>query len=226
MNKNKNMHKCNRLKLLSLLFLTVLLCSCGKKEDISTETEREDIPAIAGEADIPTETGRENIPIETGETDIPTETGEAILASFSAVDIDNNIVSQDIFADSELTMVNIWGTFCSPCVQEMPILAEFHQEYADQGFQVVGIIIDATDRNLAVKQSKLDAAREIITVTGAGYTHLLPSKSLNTALLADIQSVPYTIFVNSEGCQVGESYLGARSEQEWKEIIDALLKKE
>lgn len=197
MGKDKNKEKNNRRKLLFLLFLAVLFCSCGKKEEIPTETEA-----------------------------IPTETGEGILASFSAVDIDNNIVSQDIFADFELTMVNIWGTFCSPCVEEMPVLGKFHQEYADQGFQVVGIIIDAADRNLAVKQDKLAAARKIIDVTGAGYTHLLPSKSLNAALLADIQSIPYTIFVNSEGYQVGESYLGAKSEQEWQKIIDALLEKE
>ena len=156
--------------------------------------------------------------------DIPPEPESGILASFSAADLDNNAVDQTIFADSRLTMVNIWGTFCSPCVREMPSLAELNQEYADQGFQVVGVIIDAADRNLAVTQSKLTAAREIISVTGADYTHLLPSSSLNDALLADIQSVPYTIFVNSEGCQIGGSYSGARSKQDWQKIIDSLLK--
>lgn len=208
--KNKNKFKYIKLKHLSLLFLTVFFCACGSEEIISSETENGEMAS--------SETGTREM--------ISSETGDGVLASFSAMDIDNNIVSQDIFAASELTMVNIWGTFCSPCVEEMPILAEFHQEYADQGFQVVGIIIDAVDRNLAVKQNKLADARKIIDLTGAGYTHLLPSKSLNTALLSDIQSVPYTIFVNSEGYQVGESYPGAKSEQEWKVIIDALLEKE
>ncbi len=152
------------------------------------------------------------------------ETGEGVLASFSAVDIDNNIVDQTIFADSSLTMVNVWGTFCSPCVEEMPSLAELDQEYAGRGFQVIGIIIDTADKNLTVKQDKLADAKEIIAATNAGYTHLLPSKSLNDALLADIQSVPYTIFVNSEGYQVGESYPGAKSKKVWQKIIDSLLK--
>lgn len=226
MDKDNNKNKYNKLKLLSLLFLTVLLCSCGKEENIPTGTARENTPAETERNDIPVNVSKEDVSANTAGKDISTDTGEGVLASFSAMDIENNIVSQDIFADSELTMVNIWGTFCSPCVEEMPILAEYHQEYADQGFQVVGIIIDVTDKNLAVKQNKLTTAKEIISVTGAGYTHLIPSKSLNSALLVDIQSVPYTIFVNSEGYQVGESYSGAKSGQEWKEIIDALLKKE
>lgn len=196
-----------KLKILSLLFLTVFFCACGSEEVISSETGDGEI--------ISSETGN-------GEM-ISSETGDGVLASFSATDIDNNIVSQAIFADSKLTMVNIWGTFCSPCVEEMPILAEFNQEYADQGFQVVGIIIDAADKNLVIKQNKLDSAREIAAATNAGYIHLLPSKSLNDALLAEIQSVPYTIFVNSEGYQVGESYPGAKTKQEWQKIITALL---
>lgn len=196
-----------KLNILSLLFLTVFFCACGSEDVISPETGDGEI--------ISTET-------RDGET-ISSGTGDGVLASFSATDIDNNIVDQTIFSDSKMTMVNVWGTFCSPCVEEMPVLAECDQEYAGQGFQVIGIIIDAADKNLVIKQNKLDSAREIIAATNAGYIHLLPSKSLNDALLADIQSVPYTIFVNSEGYQLGESYPGAKTKQEWQKIITALL---
>lgn len=177
-----------KLKILPLMILTLLFCSCGSGEDV------------------------------------PSETGEGVLSSFSATDLDGGAVDQTIFADFDLTMVNIWGTFCAPCIREMPGLAELNLEYADQSFQVIGIIIDAADRNFAPIQDKLTDARVIIAATQADYAHLLPSESLNDALLADIQAVPYTIFVNSEGCQVGESFLGARTKQSWQEIIDALLK--
>ena len=157
------------------------------------------------------------------EEKISSEIGEGVLVSFSAMDINNNIINQAILADSKLTMVNIWGTFCAPCLEEMPSLAELNRKYAAQDFQVIGIIIDAADKNLIVKQDKLADAKEIIAAADADYTHLLPSKALNDALLADIQSVPYTIFVNSEGYQVGESYPGARSKEAWQTIIEALL---
>ena len=41
---------------------------------------------------------------------------------FSAKDIDGKNVSEKVFADSKITMVNVWGTFCGPCIREMPDL--------------------------------------------------------------------------------------------------------
>jgi len=35
--------------------------------------------------------------------------------------------------------------------------------------------------------------------------------------------VPETIFVDENGNQVGESYIGSRSMAQWKEIIDGLM---
>ena len=43
-------------------------------------------------------------------------------------------------------MVNIWATFCSPCIREMPELAELNEAYGDN-FQVIGIVVDAADEN-------------------------------------------------------------------------------
>ena len=42
---------------------------------------------------------------------------------FETTDIDGNQVSSaDIFSQHKITMVNIWGTFCGPCIDEMPDL--------------------------------------------------------------------------------------------------------
>ena len=39
-------------------------------------------------------------------------------------------------------MLNVWATWCGPCRREMPDLQELHDEYADQGFRVVGVSVD------------------------------------------------------------------------------------
>lgn len=148
---------------------------------------------------------------------------EPSFSHFTATDLDGNTVTEDIFKDYKLTMINIWGTFCGPCIKEMPELGDINREYKDKGFQIVGIVADTFDYNGDIVQSQVDAAKEIVSKTGADYLHLLPSADLIEAKIKDVTGVPETIFVDSEGNQVGKSYLGAKSEDDWKEIIDGLL---
>ena len=51
-----------------------------------------------------------------------------VFEDFTAQDLDGNTVDESIFADYEVTMVNLWGTFCGPCLQEMPDLGEISDE--------------------------------------------------------------------------------------------------
>lgn len=153
------------------------------------------------------------------------DTGNKIFGSFTALDIDGTPTDQTIFADTKVTMVNMWATFCGPCIKEMPDIAELNKEYNSTDFKVVGIITDAADRNFANIPANVQKARQIIEQTGADYTHLIPSKSLNDAHLAMVQAVPETVFVDSTGKQIGKTYVGSKSKQEWKEIIDKLLER-
>ena len=148
---------------------------------------------------------------------------DGVFSDFTAADIDGNNVDASIFRDCDLTMVNIWGTFCVPCIQEMPYLAQLSVDYADRGFQIVGIVMDAADSEGNVYPEELAAAHTIVEVTGADYLHLLPSPSLTEAKLADVLAIPETIFVDKNGEQVGDSYLGAKSYDDWAAIIEELL---
>jgi hypothetical protein len=40
-----------------------------------------------------------------------------------------------------------------------------------------------------------------------------------------VQAVPETVFLDENGRQVGETYVGSRSEAEWASIIEELLEK-
>ena len=120
-------------------------------------------------------------------------------------------------------MVNIWATFCGPCLDEMPDLGELNTQYADQNFQIVGIVVDVLNQDLTYNEEQVALAKEVVEKTGASYTHLLPSTDLLMNKLIYVTGVPETVFVDSEGNQVGESYLGARSKEEWSEIIEELL---
>ena len=48
--------------------------------------------------------------------------------SFSGKDIEGNEVNAtDLFKNHKITMVNVWATYCQPCIQELPDFHTLHQ---------------------------------------------------------------------------------------------------
>lgn len=145
-----------------------------------------------------------------------------VLSSFSTTDLDGNIVDQSILADYDLTMVNVWATFCRPCIKEMPDLGELAQEYADENVQIIGLVSDVLNTDGTISEEQVQTARDVVEQTGANYLHLLPSQDL-FGVLGQISAVPTTFFVDSEGKQVGYAVISAQSKDKWVETIDAML---
>lgn len=140
---------------------------------------------------------------------------DSVFSSFSAEDYYGDIVDQTILAECRVTMINVWGTFCEPCKKELPELSELNAEYADKGFQVIGVPVDSS-------LSTAVGAKEMIEELNADFRHLKVSSSLKK-FVSGIKSVPYTIFVNENGEQIGKGYSGSKSKADWKKIIDEML---
>ena len=136
-----------------------------------------------------------------------------ILGEFTATDL----------AGHPVTMVNVWATFCGPCLREMPDLGALHQEFSEQGFQILGIVTDVQAPDGSISQEQVDLAAQIAEETGASYLHLLPSEDLIACLLWQVSSVPTTIFVDETGALIGKGYLGSRDAAAWRSIIEEKL---
>lgn len=140
------------------------------------------------------------------------------ILTFEANTIEGEAVTSDIFADSKLTMLNVWATYCSPCLNEMPDLGEIANSYDKAEFQMYGIVSDVQEGDTKM----METANELIEETKADYPHLVLSESLYTNLLSGVTSVPTTFFVNQDGEVLG--YLvGAQSKEAWENIINELL---
>ena len=146
-----------------------------------------------------------------------------VFEDFTAQDLDGNEVDESVFAGYDLTMINLWGTFCGPCLQEMPDLGEIADEYKDKGFQIVGICTDAVGNDGTSLPDVVSEAKEIAEETGADYLHILPTGEIFTDLLPRVSGVPTTIFVDREGKQVGLADMGAKSKDGWLKVIDEKL---
>ena len=68
----------------------------------------------------------------------------------------------------------------------------------------------------------MDYALSLVNETCADYTHLLMSEELYNWGLTEIQYVPTTFFVNSEG-EILDSVVGSMSKEDWKTLIDEKL---
>jgi thiol-disulfide isomerase/thioredoxin len=53
---------------------------------------------------------------------------------------------------AQATVVNVWATWCSPCVEEFPYLVQLHRNYADKGLRVVLISFDSERQTKATRQ--------------------------------------------------------------------------
>ena len=120
-------------------------------------------------------------------------------------------------------MVNIFATWCTPCINEIPDLEKLRNEMTDKGINVVGIVLDASGAfgdagGEAVEKAKLLAERLEVT-----YPFLIPDAGLLNGRLAGVEAVPETFFVDKQGNIVGETYSGSRNLEEWKEIVRQTL---
>ena len=76
--------------------------------------------------------------------DTPDTDGTYSGTIFLTEDVYGNEVGPEIFTENKVTVVNCWGTYCSPCIEEMPELEEWYQEElaAGSGVGIVGLVID------------------------------------------------------------------------------------
>ncbi len=88
-------------------------------------------------------------------------------------------------------LVNFWGTWCPPCIEELPLLDGFYSAQKARGWQVLGLAVDQPSAVRKWLQAKpLGFA---IGMAGLGGTEL--SKTMgNTA-----GSLPFTVVFDAAG---------------------------
>lgn len=137
---------------------------------------------------------------------------------FETKDIFGNTVNQEIISNAKLTVLNIWGTFCSPCIKEIPYLAEISEEYKEKGVQIVGLVSDAGS------EAQINKAKQILESSKASYLNILPSSDLEEIYLNDVYYIPETLFIDDTGT-ILDSIVGAMDKEGWQNKIDSMLEK-
>jgi thiol-disulfide isomerase/thioredoxin len=133
--------------------------------------------------------------------------------NFTLTTLTGDTLDQSVFTDNKLIMVNYWATWCGPCVGEIPDLIRISEDYADKGLAIVGVLTGDDD---------IEGAKTFIAEQGMSYPVVLP-ESIFLDYSSDISAIPTTKFFDSTGKQVGQSMVGAKSYDDWAELIDLLF---
>ena len=117
------------------------------------------------------------------------------IPAFTLASLDGEDVSiYDLVSEKDMVLIEVWASWCGPCIAAFPELKELHAAYTDENFEIVGISID----------NNLEAWTEGVE------THALPW--LQLAELKDTDndspvtkslgatSIPKTFLIDSQGC--------------------------
>ncbi|MCR5278177.1 MAG: TlpA family protein disulfide reductase [Lachnospiraceae bacterium] len=182
-------------------------------------------PETPAETEEPSETGEPAAPAvpsepsngnEAAGVNIPSSESRGNALSFKTISLDEQTVSQDIFADYDLTIVHVWGTFCGPCIAEMGDYADLYKELPSN-VNLIGIICDVYDGI----DSNVSDARKILGDAGAEFMNLRTSDDVYD-ITSVFQYVPSSFFVDREGHVIGKMMDGA-SFSETKSRLDGYL---
>ena len=144
------------------------------------------------------------------------------LSNITTKDIHGKEFSSKDFANYDLTMVNVFATWCTACIQEIPDLVEVQKEMQAKGVNIIGIVTDTVD-DTGENREALEKAKLIQEKTKANYSFLMPDKTNFNGRLNGIQALPETFFVDKNGQIVGETYSGSHNKKDWTAIIEKEL---
>lgn len=114
----------------------------------------------------------------------------------------------------ELTLINFWASWCTPCREEMPMFQHMHDKFSQQGFQIIGIAIDTPDK-----------AQPMLDSMGINYPILYAEKT-GSVLMESVGNpnglMPYSLLVDANG-EIIEQKLGLVKEADIENWVDQHL---
>lgn len=136
---------------------------------------------------------------------------------FSAKTVDDKTVDSSIFKDYKLTMINVWGTLCKPCIAEMSDIQKLYEEMKEQNVNVIGFIANS-------EEDRQEKAGEILKAKGVTFMNVLFDDRLSGQISAQVAGYPTTLFADGEGNVIGKQISGAKGKDEYKKEIENRIK--
>lgn len=114
----------------------------------------------------------------------------------------------------QVTVVNLWATWCAPCVTEMPTLAALQKSYAGKGLAVTPVSVD--------REVDLPDARDFVDVHDLPLYH---DEKFALPAAVKVRGLPATIVYDAKGREVARLTGSADwNSKDAKAFLDQVLK--
>ena len=117
-------------------------------------------------------------------------------SSIQSIETNANAVALDCLDESSVvnvanikgpTLVIVWGSWCGPCKDEMPIFVDFYAKHQDS----VGLL------GISVEEADIQDARDFVKEYGITWPNLNDADGSTRATLG--MGVPITLFIDEKG---------------------------
>ncbi|MBL4602379.1 MAG: redoxin family protein [Emcibacteraceae bacterium] len=94
----------------------------------------------------------------------------------------------------KVILVNLWATWCAPCIKEMPDLNELQKSLGGEKFEVV---------LLSENQDGIESSLEFLTTNNITHSGTYHDNKRNVARALKSNALPTSILINTDGYEVG-----------------------
>lgn len=121
-------------------------------------------------------------------------------------------------SEAEAVLVNMWATWCGPCVEEFPYLLELRENYQDQGLEVLLVSMDMKEELPAVQQFLMDQNVNFVT-----YIKNQGDNDFINEINPDWSGALPATFIYSDKAELKKFWTGdAKYEDFEKEVLEVL----
>lgn len=141
--------------------------------------------------------------------------------AFTLVDLNGKKVSLSDYR-GKAVLVNFWATSCGPCKIEIPWFVDLHNQYAAQGFEILGLSYDSLDESDKVAAAKdKEEINAFISKMHMNYPVVTGGESVAQAY-GGVDGLPSSFFIDRKGVVVAQT-MGLHPREEIESDIKKAL---
>jgi peroxiredoxin len=141
----------------------------------------------------------------------PRLTQSSLAPDFSLESLDGKTVRLSDLR-GKAVLLNFWATWCGPCKIEMPWFVELQNQYASQGFQIIGVAMDEASKEDIGKFAK---------DMGVNYPILIGKEAVGDQY-GGVPALPESFVIGRDG-KIVDKILGLRGKAEIEDSIKKAL---